>query len=97
MKKFFAAALVVSMLTVLLSGCMCQVADTTFQFDGSGTVEAKFGFSEEMVNAMNMRAEMPQNGFSYFRYNGHSYDSQFCPPSRFLTTLPEELFEVWNM
>ena len=25
MKKFFAAALVVSMLTVLLSGCMCQV------------------------------------------------------------------------
>ena len=38
MKKFFAAALVVSMLTVLLSGCMCQVADTTFQFDGSGTV-----------------------------------------------------------
>ena len=73
MKKFFAAALVVSMLTVLLSGCMCQVADTTFQFDGSGTVEAKFGFSEEMVNAMNMRAEMTQNGFSYFRYNGHGY------------------------
>ena len=73
MKKFFVAALVVSMLTVLLSGCMCQVADTTFQFDGSGTVEAKFGFSEEMVNAMNMRAEMTQNGFSYFRYNGHSY------------------------
>lgn len=31
------------------------------------------------------------------RYNGHSYDSQYCPPSRFLTTLPEELFEVWNM
>ena len=56
MKKFFAAALVVSMLTVLLSSCMCQVADTTFQFDGSGTVEAKFGFSEEMVNAMRMTA-----------------------------------------
>ena len=73
MKKFFAAALVVSMLTVLLSGCMCQVADTTFQFDGSGTVEAKFGFSEEMVNAMNMRAEMTQNGFSYFHYDGHGY------------------------
>ena len=27
MKKFFVAALVVSMLTVLLSGCMCQVAN----------------------------------------------------------------------
>ncbi len=34
---------------------------------------------------------------SYPRYNGHSYDSQFCPPSRFLTTLPEELFELWSL
>ncbi len=34
---------------------------------------------------------------SYPRYNGHSYDSQFCPPSRFLTTLPEELYELWNL
>ena len=34
---------------------------------------------------------------TYPRYNGHSYDSQFCPPSRFLTTLPEELFELWNL
>lgn len=34
---------------------------------------------------------------TYPRYNGHSYDSQLCPPSRFLTTLPEELFELWNL
>ena len=34
---------------------------------------------------------------SYPRYNGHSYDSQFCPPSRFLTTLPPELYELWNL
>ncbi|MBR3925444.1 MAG: ATP-dependent helicase [Akkermansia sp.] len=34
---------------------------------------------------------------TYPRYNGHSYDSQFCPPSRFLTTLPEELFELWSL
>lgn len=33
---------------------------------------------------------------SYPRYNGHSYDSLYCPPSRFLTTLPEELFDVWS-
>ena len=33
---------------------------------------------------------------SYPRYNGHSYDSLYCPPSRFLTTLPEGLFEVWQ-
>ena len=34
---------------------------------------------------------------SYPRYNGHSYDSQFCPPSRFLTALPPELYELWNL
>ena len=34
---------------------------------------------------------------SYPRYNGHSYDSQFCPPSRFLTTLPEGLFNLWSL
>lgn len=31
---------------------------------------------------------------SYPRYNGHSYEGQFCPPSRFLTSLPPELYEV---
>lgn len=34
---------------------------------------------------------------SYPRYNGHSYDSQFCPPSRFLTALPPELYELWHL
>lgn len=33
---------------------------------------------------------------TYPRYNGHSYDSLYCPPSRFLTSLPESLYEVWN-
>lgn len=31
---------------------------------------------------------------SWPRYNGRSYDSQFCPPSQFLTTLPEGLYEL---
>ena len=31
---------------------------------------------------------------SYPRYNGHSYDSPYCPPSRFLTSLPPELYDV---
>ncbi len=30
------------------------------------------------------------------RYNGRSYDAQFSPPSRFLTTLPQELIQLWN-
>lgn len=34
---------------------------------------------------------------SFPRYNGHSYDRQFCPPSRFLTTLPPELMDVWEI
>lgn len=33
---------------------------------------------------------------TYPRYNGHSYDSMYCPPSRFLTTLPQHLFEIWE-
>ena len=47
MKKLFAAALALSLMASLLCGCMCQVADTVFQPDGSGTVDAKFGFSED--------------------------------------------------
>lgn len=31
---------------------------------------------------------------SYPRYNGHGYESQFCHASRFLTSLPPELYEV---
>ena len=31
---------------------------------------------------------------SYPRYNGHGYDSHYCPPSRFLTSLPPDLYEV---
>ena len=33
---------------------------------------------------------------SFPRYNGRSYDAQFCPPSRFLTTLPPELMQLWS-
>ena len=34
---------------------------------------------------------------SFPRYNGRSYDVQYCPPSRFLTTLPPELTELWQL
>lgn len=33
---------------------------------------------------------------SFPRYNGRSYDAQYSPPSRFLTTLPPELMELWQ-
>ena len=56
MKKLFAAALTLSLMASLLCGCMCQVADTVFQPDGSGTVDAKFGFSEELWTACGDRS-----------------------------------------
>ena len=88
MKKFFAVLLALTMLAALLSGCMCEVADTDLRADGSGTVEAKFGFSEELVDALNMRTEMAQNGFSYFRYNNRGYygdqaSENFADPDEF--------------
>ena len=33
---------------------------------------------------------------SYPRFNGRSYDSMHCPPSRFLTALPQELVDLWD-
>ena len=88
MKKFFAVLLALTMLAALLSGCMCEVADTDLRADGGGTVEAKFGFSEELVNALNMREKMVENGFSYFRYDGRGYygdqaSEQFSNPDEF--------------
>ena len=75
MKKLFAAALALSLMASLLCGCMCQVADTVFQPDGRGTVDAKFGFSEDLVSAKDMSGQMAENGFTYFRYNDHEYGS----------------------
>ncbi|MEI3076827.1 MAG: hypothetical protein V8T17_06420 [Oscillospiraceae bacterium] len=93
MKKFFAVLLALTMLAALLSGCMCEVADTDLRADGSGTVEAKFGFSEELVDALNMRTEMAQNGFSYFRYNNRGYygdqaSENFAVPTNSMPSLP---------
>lgn len=34
---------------------------------------------------------------SFPRYNGRSYDVQYCPPSRFLKALPPELVELWEV
>lgn len=34
---------------------------------------------------------------TYPRYNGNSYNSPYSPPSRFLTSLPEELYDLWNL
>ena len=33
---------------------------------------------------------------SFPRYNGRGYDMQYCPPSRFLTAMPEELLDLWE-
>ena len=99
MKKFFAVLLSLSMLAALLGGCMCEVADTDLRADGGGTVEAKFGFSEELVNALNMREKMAENGFSYFRYDGRGYygdqaSEQFSNPDEFNAIFAEVTAEI---
>ena len=99
MKKFFEAALALTLLAALLGGCMCQVAETAFLPDGGGTVEASFGFSEELVDALDMRAQMSENGFSYFRYNGHGYygdqaSESFADPEEFNDIFAEVSTEI---
>ena len=99
MKKFFAALLSLSMLAVLLGGCMCEVADTDLNADGSGKAEAKFGFSEELVSALDMHAKMAENGFTYFRYNNRGYygdqaSEQFSNPDEFNAIFAEVSAEI---
>ena len=73
MKKFLTATLALALLAALLGGCMCQVADTTLNADGSGVAQAQFGFSEALVDTMGMRGEMVKQGFTYFTYGGRGY------------------------
>lgn len=88
MKKLFSAALTLALLASLLSGCMCEVADTTLAPDGSGTMRAQFGFSAALVDALDLRDKMAQSGFTYFLYNGHGYygdeaEQAFSSPEEF--------------
>lgn len=34
---------------------------------------------------------------SFPRYNGRGYDVQYCPPSRFLKSLPPDVMELWEV
>ncbi len=94
MKKLFAAVLALALLAGILSGCMCQEAETVLNADGSGTVEAKFGFSAQLVEAMDMRAKMAENGFAYFTYQGRGYygdeaEQHFADPEEFNAVFSE--------
>lgn len=87
-KKLFSAALTAALLAGMLGGCMCQVAETEFDFDGGGIVEAKVGFSEELVDALDMREQMLESDFTRFTYQGHRYygdeaSQRFSTPQEF--------------
>ncbi len=102
MKKILSMVLVLTLLAALLSGCMCEVAETTLKAGGSGQVAVKFGFTEEMVDALDMRADLTSKGFTRFVYQGRAYygdqaTESFADPDEFnaiFSDVSDEVSEV---
>lgn len=72
MKKYLSALLALCM-TAMLSGCMCTVADTKLQSDGSGSVAVTFGFSERLVEICHLQDTVEKENFTSFSYGGKKY------------------------
>lgn len=72
MKKYLSAILVLCM-TMTLTGCMCQTAETTVKADGSGMVRATFGYSERFVEVCDLQDEVKEEGFTRFTLGGKTY------------------------
>ena len=65
-KKLVATIMVAVMLCVALSGCMAQVASVKLNTDGSGTISASFGVTEEYKDMLGDYEDV-------FAYNGTTY------------------------
>lgn len=65
-KKLVAAILAAVMMCVALSGCMAEVASVKLNPDGSGTISASFGVTEEYKDALGEYEDV-------FTYNGTTY------------------------
>lgn len=65
-KKLVATIMVVVMLCIALSGCMAQVASVKLNTDGSGTISASFGVTEEYKDMLGDYEDV-------FTYNGTTY------------------------
>ena len=65
-KKLVATIMVAVMLCVALSGCMAQVASVKLNTDGSGTISARFGVTEEYKDMLGDYEDV-------FIYNGTTY------------------------
>lgn len=73
MRRCFAVLLALSMLTVLLSSCMYERAETQIASDGSGSVTVTFGFSEKLVEMCDLYQEIEEAEFAPFTYDGKTY------------------------
>lgn len=73
MRRCFAVLLALSMLTVLLTGCMYERAETQIAADGSGSVTVTFGFSEKLVEMCDLYQEIEEAEFAPFSYDGKTY------------------------
>ena len=65
-KKLVAIIMVAVMLCIALSGCMAQVASVKLNTDGSGTISASFGVTEEYKDMLGDYEDV-------FTYNGVTY------------------------
>ena len=65
-KKLVATIMVAVMLCIALSGCMAQVASVKLNTDGSGTIHASFGVTEEYKDMLGEYEDV-------FTYNGTTY------------------------
>lgn len=74
-KKIISIGLAGIMSCLMLSGCMGQVAEVKINSDGSGTITASMGLTEEFINSMSETGKA-QPGIDYtdtFTYNGITY------------------------
>jgi len=91
MKRLFSMILTFVLIAALLCGCACETADTVIAQDGSGSISARFGFSEAAAERLDLYDSLDEEGFSEFRYQGKTYigdtvEQKFTTTSEFNET-----------
>lgn len=77
-KKLLSLVLVVGVCCTLLTGCMGQIMESVIREDGSGTIHASVGFTEETMLLLSSMSEEEADMSEYipFVYDGKTYYGQ---------------------